>query len=217
MNLRLVYGLSKSLIFDGDATFAIQCPDWPDQVCNWKARPNRRWPSQEAVLRITSPGCHIVPKSHKDDHQGVTWRISFSRAEVDLSVLIPKMARFYFIGLKVIAKDYLSITCKRIKSYHLKCILFNTLETTDPEFWKDEDNLEAGFSMLLNNLKKKIQNTSCPHYWIPHINLFQEINQKDVTNLLEVIENVEKKPETYIEVLKVENENDDIIFDGRMV
>ena len=218
-NLRLGrFCTSTCGMFDGDATIAFQCPFWPDQVCDWKFRPNRMWPSREDVLRICSFGCHLVPKSQRNDDEGLTWRISFSEAEVALSLLVPRMARIAFIGLKVISMGFLSLTCERIKSYHLKCILFNTLEKTEPAFWLNDSNVEAGFHMLLNELKKSIQTASCPHYWIPHINLFQELEQNDVTYLSEVIEKVEKKPEKHfelLELLKIENEKDDIVIEEK--
>lgn len=206
LNLRLGSStFSKCDIFDGDATFALECSVWPDHVCHWKNRPYRLWPSPEDVQRIASGGCHLVPKSQEGDKDGSSWRISFSKAEVDVSLLVPNVARCCFVGLKVILKDYLAITCnKRIRSYHLKCLLFNTLEKTDPAFWSDVKNLRAGFHVLLDTLKDAIQNRFCPHYWIPEINLFQQLEPREGRKLLILIGKIETKPEKYIEILKIE-------------
>jgi len=88
--------------------------------------------------RIASLGCHIVPKSQPDDEEELSWRISFSRAEVELSKLIPPTARMCLIGLKIIAKDYLSVACSRISSYSTRSrhqqILSSFLDSRNQSF-----------------------------------------------------------------------------------
>ena len=93
----------------GDLTLAIKCKDWNSEVSDWEYRSNRRWPSQRDVNSILSEGYHIVPKSHQNDREGLTWRFSFSHAEVKLSHLVPLSARMCFLGNKVILKDYLNV------------------------------------------------------------------------------------------------------------
>ena len=60
----------------------------------------------------------------------LTWRYSFSLAERELSKEINEIARKCFLCLKIISADHLKPICKRLKSYHLKTILFRTLEVT---------------------------------------------------------------------------------------
>ena len=45
--------------FLADITFSIPCNEWP--------RTDRCWPSSEDVLRVTSMGCHLVPKSQEKE------------------------------------------------------------------------------------------------------------------------------------------------------
>ena len=189
--------------FNGDVTFALKCHDWPEVISDWSRRWNRKWPSEMEVVRIISRGCHLVPKSQKDDKEGLTWRMSFSQAEVELASLVPPIARACFIGLKVICKDYLSIACKKLGSYQLKCIFYYTLERTDPEI---SSNIEKCFHLLLSNLKLAVANRHCPHFWIPEINLFQDLRKKEARKLLKIIEKVQRKAEEYIE---------DVNFDKR--
>lgn len=141
---------STNLHFYADITYSLKCPEWPDEVSDWGHRPNTKWPNPEEIKEIKSLGCHFVPKAHSDDLRGLTWRISFSRAEVELSKLVPEAARMCLVGLKVITKDYLAVACKKLKSYHLKCIFLHTLEITDPSIWT-EDNLLFCFERLLKS------------------------------------------------------------------
>ena len=86
--------------FYGDLTYSLKCSEWP-ATSDWGQRQNAKWPTQKEIQQIKSYGCHFVPQSQKqsasdsrwitidDDNVGETWRISFSRAEVELSKLVP--------------------------------------------------------------------------------------------------------------------------------
>ena len=188
--------------FFSDLTFAIKC-QWPDTVSNWTYRPDKLWPDPYNIARIASYGSHLVPKSQPDDKDEVTWRISFSKAEVELSKLVPATARMCLIGLKIIAKDYLSVACSKISSYQLKCLLFCTLERTDPQFWLQEANLTQCFHLLLANLLSAFTTKHCAHFWIPHINLFDNLSGRDCKKLTKVLRKViRKSPEQFIEEFK---------------
>ena len=203
--LKLKAGKSEYKVnqFLADLTFSIPCKDWPASS-NWQAR-TKKWPQQEDVKRITFGGIHLVPLSQKGDKEGLTWRISFSKAEVELSKLISEVARTCFVALKVIRKDYLSVNCHHLKSYHLKTILLYSIEATGLEFWCEE-NLKECFDKLLGNLTTAIEERSCPHFWLPHINLFEDLSEKDQKKVLKVLREVKDKPEKFIELLTEKEE-----------
>lgn len=119
--------------------------------------------------------------------------------------LIPEVARTCFVALKVIAKDYLLVNCRCLKSYHLKTILQHSIETTGLEFWCEE-HLEECFSELLINLTIAIEEKRCPHFWLPDINLFEDLSEKKQKKLLQVLRKVKGKPEKFIELLTEEEE-----------
>ena len=186
--------------FHSDVTFSIRVPQWPTDISNWEYQTNRKWPELAHVRRIVSLGCHLVPKSHPDDEQGTTWRLSFSKAEVELSKLVPENARICFIGLKISMKDYLAIAWKGLASYHLKCILFYTLEEMgDSEIWYDETYLEICFNTLLHKLMVCVNARECLHYWIPQMNLFKHMTEKESKRLSRVLAKVQRQPEKFIE------------------
>jgi len=158
--------------FYSDFAFAIKCSQWPDTASDWTNRPNKLWPDPENIARIASYGCYIVPKSQPGDKEGLTWRISFSKAEVEFSKLIPKIPQMCVMGLKVISKDYLCVVCDKINSYQLKCKLLHTLEKTNPRFLLQESNLTMCFHILLRNLLNAVITKCCPHFWIPRVSTF---------------------------------------------
>jgi len=188
--------------FYSDLTFSVKCLQWPDTVSDWTYRPDKKWPHPYDVARIASLGCHIVPKSQPDDEEELSWRISFSRAEVELSKLIPPTARMCLIGLKIIAKDYLSVACSRISSYQLKSLLLYAMEKTDPQFWLYEENLEQRFHLLFGNLPEAVINKYCPHFGIPEINLFVDLEDWDIKKLTKVLRKILKSPQRYIDEFK---------------
>jgi len=200
IEMRLSSTPTRTDRFLADVIFALKCKDWPGIVSNWTSRPGKKWPAPHEITRITEVGCHFVPKSQLDDKDEDTWRISFSAAEVELSKLIPSVARMCFIGLKIIRKDYLSIACGRLASYHLKSIFFYTLERTGAEFWLDDERrIEECFHLLLHNLTQSVYEKRCPHFWIPAINLFSEFTEKDTQCLLKVLQKIKQAPARYIE------------------
>ena len=112
--VKLVIGSSRAQepcnsinnIFLADLTFSIKC-SWP-AYCTWLDRPHRYWPSPEDVQRIHNLGCHVVPKSQVDDLSFLTWRFSFSKAEVELSKLVFDCVRKCFLAYLIIF-SYLGI------------------------------------------------------------------------------------------------------------
>jgi len=183
--------------FYGDLVFALKFPEWPENLCNWSIRPNKQWPIPMEIERIKSYGCHLVAKSHPYD-ETFTWRISLSKAEVELSKLVPENARMCFIGIKIIVKDYLSTICKKLSSYHLKCIFFYTLERHNPTLW-DEESIENSFSLILSNFINCIETKNCPHFWFPIINMFEDFNERDFKNLASKLEEISENPSKFME------------------
>uniref|UniRef100_A0A7M5X3U4 Mab-21-like HhH/H2TH-like domain-containing protein n=1 Tax=Clytia hemisphaerica TaxID=252671 RepID=A0A7M5X3U4_9CNID len=183
--------------FLADLTFGIKA-SWPS-VSDWKERTGRFWPSPEEVDRIVEGGSHFVAKSQTDDNIGITWRYSFSKAEVELSKLVNPVARKCYLALKAILKDHLQPIAPWLKSYHLKTILYWTMEKTPAEFWEKE-TLENCFSHLIESVKNAISNQSCPHLWISTINLFDKelITERMYEHLLLKVNRIARNPHWYI-------------------
>ena len=70
----------------------------------------------------------------------------------------------YFIGIKVIAKDYLSVICPKLKSYHLKMIFFHCMQTRDFALWREE-NVEESFHYFISKVIDCVVAKYCPNFW----------------------------------------------------
>ena len=144
-----------SSVYSADFTFAIPCFAWPPES-DWSSR-EKMWPNQTVVTTIKNLGFHFVPKNQENDKSMLTWRYSFSLAERELSKEINEIARKCFLCLKIISADHLKPICKRLKSYHLKTILFRTLEVTSGNMWSEENILNC-LDYLLEELRKHFTN-----------------------------------------------------------
>ena len=182
-----------------DMTFALKCSEWPTQANNWLRR-EKKWPSQNEVNRIMNLGCHLVPKSQEGDEEaGKTWRISFSKAEVELSKIVPNIARACLVGIKIIAKDYLSVISSKISTYKLKTIFYYCLENTEPDIWSQESNTELCFEIIIEAVIDALRQQWCPHFWIPSINLFSDLTVKEANQLFCKLQKIRQDPKLYIE------------------
>ena len=187
--------------FLADITFSVPCKEWPS-ISDWPSRQNRCWPSAEDVRRIVNLGFHLVPKSQEQgDPSQTTWRFSFSQAEVELSKLISDDARKCLLALKIVLKDFLTYTCSKLSSYHLKTIYLHRLERTGLEFWSENDGggCEYAFMVLLRDLKIALDSGECNHFWIPQINLFKDIHPHKLKSLSKVLDKVIQNPSPYIQ------------------
>ena len=107
-------------------------------LSNWQTR-NKKGPQQEDFERTILSGIHLVPLSQKGDKTELTWRISFSKAEVELSQLISEVARTCFVDLKISIKNYLSVNCCHQNSCHLKTMLLRHTEEAGLVFWWEKN------------------------------------------------------------------------------
>ena len=139
-----------------------------------------------------------MAKPHPTDKR-FEWRVSLSLAELELSKLVPEEARMCFIGMKVIAKDYLAVICPKLKSYHLKMIFFNCMQTRDPALWCEE-NVEEAFRCLLSKVIDCVQTRNCPNFWFPQINMFDGFNDENCKKLSKKLIEISKQPKEFIEL-----------------
>ena len=182
--------------FVADVVFSIYSPEWPE-ASDWPTRRERNWPSVSDVENITKNGCHLIPKSQPNDKKKITWRFSFSYAEVQLSTLINQSAKNCFLCLKIISRHYLQPKCENFKSYHLKSIFYYTLEKTQIELWTD-DNIEKGFEILLDELLQTLNERRCPHFWISNINLYEGVEKKSLKRLYRTALKIRQNPAPYV-------------------
>ena len=80
----------------------------------------------------------------------------------------------------------------------MKTIFLNKLEKTGLEFWRG-DNIEGIFLSLIQDLKLALDNKMCKHFWIPQINLFEDIPDRNLKALSKRLDKIIEDPSPYIQ------------------
>ena len=168
------------MIYLADFTFAIPCLQWPPES-DWPSR-NKKWPDHKVIATIKKRSFQFVPRNKKNDKLNVTWRYPFSLAERELSKHVNQNARICFLCLKIISKSHLKPVCKKLSSYQLKTILFHTLEVTSVETWSQKRILNC-LKYLLEEVQYVFHQQRCKHFWISHVNLFQDLKHNELSKL----------------------------------
>ena len=153
---------------------------WPTLALEWIQKDVRHWPDSKILEKITSEGCHIVPKSPRGENNN-EWRISFSSAELTLSgTLNPFQRKCYLVG-KVIY--YLAI--KRIDpdifaSYFIKTVMFKLLERQPSSYWENTSLIEV-VQDLFKDLSACFERRVLTSFFIEDLNILDRIDHKILT------------------------------------
>lgn len=176
-----------------DVVPAIKFSNWPVCCLEWAQR-KRLWP-QTLVDEIIQEGFHLVPKvSSPHGDEDLDWRFSFSKAEGKLMTAKGLGNRNYCYRIfKMAIKENISSTCSLLTSYHLKTLLLWASERQPPARWSDE-NLSVCFLGLLDDLLHSLLNASCPHYFIPELNLFSNCSTDHLHYLACRVSVIRKSP-----------------------
>ena len=169
-----------------DMALCLSFPFWPTVANEWitRHRPSG-WPSQELVSAIAKEGCALVPVCPLRSQTGLEWRTSFSLSERKLAQSLNDCQKGCFLIVKGIWRHYLKHPSKRgLQSYHLKTTLFWVCEEVPPDDWR-RDNIGIGVLTILQKLYCFLVNMSCPQYFIPENNLFQDIEEDVLMSTLQ--------------------------------
>lgn len=164
--------LRKNYVEAGiDFVPALKAPGWPKVAEEWIRR-KRKWPTPEVVGNVIKDGFHLVVKSSKvGGNPNCDFRISFSHAEYLLSKEMNDTQRECYRCLKKYHRAYLSKYPKGLVTFHLKNILFQTIEETGSEVWT-ESNQAMCLMKLLRNLLKALTEKNLPHFFVKSYNMF---------------------------------------------
>ena len=177
-----------------DHVFSIHCPFWPNESSEWvhRLRPFS-WPSLQEISTITDFGFHLVPVGHPhSDTKPMEWRISFSVAERTLVWSFNHVQMQCYALMKIILKEFIKVRYNPqnqvLCSYFIKTFLFWKYETTELNFWR-ENNLRECIKYLLAEFSKCIQEGVLRHYFIPRFNLLSvKLTRAAQTELLQLFD-----------------------------
>ena len=180
-----------------DLVPAIKFSGWPKCSQQWVER-KRVWPPRALVEEIVQEGFHLVPKTSPQGDEELEWRISFSKAEVKLMKAEGLGNRNYCYRIfKMTIKENITSTCNLLTTYHLKTLLLWASERHPPDTWSDE-NIAVCFLGLLDDLLHSLVNFSCPHYFIPELNLFANCSTDHLHSLASQVSAIRKFPLKYL-------------------
>ena len=179
-----------------DAVFSIHCPFWPNESSEWFHRLRHfSWPTSQDISTITDFGFHLVAVGHThSDTKALEWRISFSMAERTLVWSFNHVQIQCYAVMKIILKEFIKLRCNTqnqvLCSYFIKTFLFWKYETTELNFWR-ENNLRECIMYLLAEFAKCIREGVLRHYFIPRFNLLSvKLTRAAQTELLQLFDNI---------------------------
>jgi len=174
-----------SWLLSTDSVICIRCLSWPSQAADWPTRHrNYGWPDSATLDRVVSNGCDVVGVAtrHCRQHACVDskhqWRLSFSRAEIELiNSWMPVQQLAYHILRVYVKTERLTESVHNsepaiMSNYHIKTLMLWVCELRPRSWWTENLNLVRICAELLNILSVWITRTRCcPHYFINNCNL----------------------------------------------
>jgi len=162
-------------VLQADSVKCMHSLVWPPQAADWPTRYRKSgWPDSSTIDHVVSKGCDVVPVAHsqcKVEHQ---WRLSFSRAEVELiNSWIPEQQIVYHM-LRVFMKtvQLTDLASGRVSNYHIKTLMLWACELR-PQSWRtSKSSLVAICAHLLRRFSIWLTTAHCQHYFVSKCNLF---------------------------------------------
>ncbi|PFX30854.1 uncharacterized protein LOC111323019 [Stylophora pistillata] len=180
-----------------DLTLAIKV-DWPDDAREWITR-TRVWPDDDLLKEIVlQDGCHVVAKkpsstcSFPKDGKAFCWRFSFSAAERRLFIWGSLEEGSQSCARQVLCKlKKLKHWLKPLKSYHFKTLWFYLRELKPQSLWNHDQCWERRKD-LLSLLEGCLTRQLCPHFFIKTVNLFEEFDPVQCSDLINQVRWIRK-------------------------
>lgn len=161
------------------------------------------WPGKAIADRILKNDIFIVSRlAPVEPNEDRDFRLSFNIQEKTLAQNFPPVARTIYIVLKSYLKGTFEKRMQNIKitnklrSYHMKTIMFWMCEREAKEFWSKEKTLFA-LEKVLTFLKTSLQSKNLEHYFI-RSNLFSGFEDFEFEFLSACVKDIIKDPVGHI-------------------
>jgi len=171
---------SMKPFYQGDSVKCMHSLVWPPQAADWPTRYRKNgWPDSVTIDCVVSKGCDVVPVAHcqckldewMSEHQ---WRLSFSRAEVELINSWMPVQQIIYHMLRVFTKteQLTDSAAGRVNNYHIKTLMLWACELHRRSWWTDNSSLLAMCVHLFRRFSVWLTESQCQHYFISKCNLF---------------------------------------------
>ncbi|XP_052078057.1 uncharacterized protein LOC127715997 isoform X1 [Mytilus californianus] len=159
-----------------DIAYCLHCKSWIRQAHQWIKRSNNAWPGYDVKQSIITHGVLFVPIGVKgSSKEDLEWRISFSVGERLLIYAFTHTQLLCYALMKILLKDVIENDLESkdmLCTYFMKTILFWISEEVPLTTWHPA-NLISNFIKCMKRLTYCVENSDCPHYFIPENNLFE--------------------------------------------
>ena len=156
-----------------------------------------KWLTQGQLEKLRDTRCSVVAKSWESHEENLTvWRISYSGLERQCITSLPPEPKICLIILKAIRRKFLSKP-KGLISYHMKTVLFYTLDKTGSDWKKSE---RAGNILgLLASLAEALKTRSLPLYFEPRLNTLESLDAGTAAAVEEKVRKIIRSPRILLE------------------
>ncbi|XP_076071336.1 uncharacterized protein LOC143042761 [Mytilus galloprovincialis] len=159
-----------------DIAVCLRSKSWVTTAMQWIERSNNTWPKNDVKASVVQHGILFVPIGIKgSSSEDFEWRLSFSVGEKLLISSFTHSQLICYSLIKILLKDVIAIDCEckdLLCSYFMKTIVFWISEEISPTKWRPE-NLLSNFMSCFRRLVYCVENSVCPHYFIPENNVFE--------------------------------------------
>ena len=185
---------TDKMLYPQDYVFAIHCDAWPENAKSWASRKrNNGWLAQDVIESVVSGGFYVVPVAHHcSDKPDIEWRLSFAKAEQQLSEqAVTSSQRQCYIYLKILRKQVINEMTK-LSSYWLKNVFLYCCEELPIRAWDDDP---AGCVLyMLDVLIEFVNRGNLPSYFIPENNLIDHLSEGELKTIESILQNVRCDP-----------------------
>ncbi|KAF9417492.1 hypothetical protein HW555_005415 [Spodoptera exigua] len=158
-------------------TPAFKCAGlWPRSAAHWPL-PAIPWPHPNIVAEVKTEGFDLLSKEclalqgKNSAMEGDAWVLSFFEAENRL--LQGGCRRKCLSILKTIRDRHLDLPGNPVTCYHMKTLLLYECEKHPREHEWDEVAIGDRINGIFLQLISSLQCRRCPHYFLPHVDLFK--------------------------------------------
>ncbi|OQR77708.1 protein mab-21-like [Tropilaelaps mercedesae] len=159
-------------------TPAFRCAGlWPRSATHWPL-PHVPWPGPAVVTEVKAEGFDLLSKEcvtlqgKQSSMEGDAWVLSFLDAENRL-LNSGGCRRRCLSLLKTLRDRHLDLPGNPVTSYHLKTLLLYECEKHPRDQDWEETCLGDRINGILLQLISCLQCRRCPHYFLPHLDLFK--------------------------------------------
>lgn len=182
---RLLYDIVPVVSFKG----------WPAVAQNWLME-NHFWDGKITEEEVIS-GFYLVPACSRHGRRDNEWRLAFSRSEVQLKKCISVHLIQAYQAYKAIIVKLLSRP-RAISPYHLRSLMLWACDRLPSSFLAQPDNAAHFLLGLLDDLAHCLVNRSCPNYFLPQCNMFDDLSDATVLLLACRLSSVRSDPADHL-------------------